>query len=313
MIVKIENLVKRYGDVIALDNINLEVKKGEILGLLGPNGSGKTTIINCMLSILNYNSGNIVIFGKKMSPNAYDIKSKIGLVPQEVAVIDTLNVEENIDYFCGLYVNDKKKRKELVKEAIDFVKLESHKKYLPKKLSEGLKRRLNIACGIAHKPEFLILDEPTVAIDAQSRNFILNGVKEINRNGTTVLYTSHYLEEVEKLCDRIIIMDKGENIAEGSKDELVKLLPANEIIEIEFVEGLTSIEEIHSKIKAMENFLELKQEKEITKIRFKTSPTMLEDFLSFLKQSNLAYRNISFSKPSLNEVFLYLTGKELRE
>ncbi len=291
----------------------MAVKEGEIVGLLGPNGSGKTTAINCILSLLKFNTGSITIFGEEMKPTAYNIKARIGLVPQTIAVVESLTVEENIDYFCGLYISDKNLRKKLVQEAIDFVKLESHKKFLPKKLSGGLKRRLNIACGIAHKPDFLILDEPTVAIDAQSRNFILAGIKELNKQGTSILYTSHYLEEVEQLCDRIIIMDKGESIAVGTKEELIELLPSGDIVEIEFVENEKNLAVITEKIKDLPDFLDISQNKQTTKISFKNASGVLEQFVSFLISNNLAYKNLNFSKPSLNEVFLYLTGKELRE
>ena len=173
MVVKVNQLVKRYGDLLALDHLNLEVAEGEIFGLLGPNGSGKTTAINCILSLLKYDKGDISVFGKPMTPESYDLKRDIGIVMQEVAVFDELTVYENIDYFCGLYVQDKKVRKGLVEEAIQFVGLEDFKKFYPKKLSGGLLRRLNIACGIAHKPKLIILDEPTVAVDPQSRNKIL--------------------------------------------------------------------------------------------------------------------------------------------
>lgn len=159
MVIKVRNLVKRYNELIALDHLDLEVKEGEIFGLLGPNGSGKTTAINCILSLLKYDKGTIEVYGKAMTPDAYDIKRNIGIIMQNVAVFDELTVYENIDYFCGLYVTDKKKRRELVEEAIDFVGLRDFKKFYPKKLSGGLLRRLNIACGIAHKPKLIILDE----------------------------------------------------------------------------------------------------------------------------------------------------------
>ena len=152
MIIKVNNLVKRYGDLLAVDHLSFSVKEGEIFGLLGPNGSGKTTVINCILSLLSYDKGEIEIFGKPMSPDAYQIKRDIGIVMQNVAVYDELTVYGNIDYFCGLYVNDKALRKKLVEEAIDFTGLNDFTKFYPKKLSGGLLRRLNIACGIAHKP-----------------------------------------------------------------------------------------------------------------------------------------------------------------
>lgn len=188
-VVKIENLVKRYKELIALDHFNLEIQKGEIFGLLGPNGSGKTTTINCHLSLLKYDKGSIEIFGQQMTPDNYDIKRRIGIVMQNVAVFEELNVYENIDYFCGLYIKDKTLRRQYVEEAIEFAGLGEFVKFRPKKLSGGLLRRLNIACGIAHKPELIILDEPTVAVDPQSRNRILEGIVELNKKGATIIYT----------------------------------------------------------------------------------------------------------------------------
>ncbi len=175
MLVHIENLVKRYGDLLALDHLSLDIEEGEIFGLLGPNGSGKTTAINCLLALLKYDKGTITIFGKDMKPDSYDIKQDIGVVMQNVAVFEQMSVYENIDYFCGLYIRDKQKRRELVEEAIAFTGLSDFRKMRPKKLSGGLLRRLNIACGIVHKPRLIIMDEPTVAVDPQSRNKILEG------------------------------------------------------------------------------------------------------------------------------------------
>ena len=223
-VVEVKNLVKRYKELIALDNFNMKIEKGEVFGLLGPNGSGKTTTINCILSLLNYNNGEIKVFGEEMKSTRYDLKKKIGVVMQDVAVFDELNVYDNIDYFCGLYIEDKETRKKYVEEAIEFVGLENFKKFKPKKLSGGLLRRLNIACGIAHKPELIILDEPTVAVDPQSRNKILEGITELNRKGATIIYTSHYMEEVEAICTRIAIMDNGKIIAIGTVEELKKMV-----------------------------------------------------------------------------------------
>ena len=178
--IQIENLVKRYGNLVALDHLNLQIQEGEVFGLLGPNGSGKTTAINCMLALLKYDRGSIRILGEEMTPDNYRVKQQIGIVLQNVAVFDELTVYENIDYFCGLYVREKEKRKQLVEEAVQFVGLEEFVKTRPGKLSGGLLRRLNIACGIAHKPKIIILDEPTVAVDPQSRNRILEGIQELN-------------------------------------------------------------------------------------------------------------------------------------
>lgn len=222
-VVSVQNLVKKYKNNYAVNGLSFDVKKGEILGLLGPNGSGKTTTINCILSLLQFDSGQIKIFGETMRPSAYDIKQKIGVIFQEVAVFNELTVYENIDYFCGLYISDKNTRKQYITDALKLVSLEKFQKYRPKQLSGGLLRRLNIACGIAHKPELIFLDEPTVAVDPQSRNNILNDIKKLRDQGATIIYTTHYMEEVEELCDRIIILDNGKIIAKGTVDELKKL------------------------------------------------------------------------------------------
>ena len=231
--IEVTNLVKRYKELVALDHFNLTVKNGEIFGLLGPNGSGKTTTINCILSLLKYDKGDIKIFGKEMRPDSYDIKKGIGVIMQNIAVYDELTVYENIDYFCGLYISDKKLRTRYVQEAMDFVDISEYRKFFPKKLSGGLLRRLNIACGIAHKPKLIFFDEPTVAVDPQSRNKILEGIKQLNQDGATIVYTSHYMEEVEQLCDRILIMDKGKSIALGTKDELKRMIKNTETITVD--------------------------------------------------------------------------------
>ncbi len=220
MIIHIQDLVKYYDDFLALDHLSLSVEEGEIFGLLGPNGSGKTTTMNCILELLRYDSGTLEVMGEKMRPDSYHIKRQIGIVPQNVAVFAQMNVYENIDYFCGLYVPSKKERKKLVQDAIAFTGLQGFEHFRPGKLSGGLLRRLNIACGIAHRPRLIIMDEPTVAVDPQSRNKILEGIQELNRQGSTILYTSHYMEEVEQICTRIAIMDHGKCLACGTKDEL---------------------------------------------------------------------------------------------
>ena len=221
-IIEVKNLTKQYKTLTAVDNLSFNVKEGEILGLLGPNGSGKTTTINCILSLLNYQKGTIKIFGKEMKPDSYDIKSKIGVIFQDVAVFEELTVYDNIDYFCGLYITDKEKRKKYINDAIKLTALENFKKYYPKQLSGGLLRRLNIACGIAHKPSIIFLDEPTVAVDPQSRNNILSGIKKLSNDGATIIYTTHYMEEAESICDRVVLMNNGKIITIGTPEEIKK-------------------------------------------------------------------------------------------
>jgi ABC-2 type transport system ATP-binding protein len=310
MVVRIENLVKRYGDLVALDHFNLEIEEGEIFGLLGPNGSGKSTTINCMLSLLEYDKGTIEIFGQEMKPTSYDLKKDIGVIMQNVAVFEELTVYENIDYFCGLYISDKATRKAMVEEAIDFVELSDYRRFYPKKLSGGLLRRLNIACGIAHKPKLIILDEPTVAVDPQSRNKILEGIVKLNEQGTTIIYTSHYMEEVEQICTRIAIMDKGKNVAIGTKDELKAMIDLGETISMEILE---LSDETRQAIQGLPHVMEVTSENHMLKVRFSKGRHNLLRLLDLLKEQDVAFGAVHSELPTLNDVFLEITGKELRD
>ncbi|MBQ6285443.1 MAG: ABC transporter ATP-binding protein [Bacilli bacterium] len=309
-IIEVKNLTKKYKELKAVDDLSFEVHEGEILGLLGPNGSGKSTTINCLLSLLNYSNGSIKIFGKEMKPDSYDLKSKIGVVFQEVSVFDELTVYENIDYFCGLYISDNETRKKYIEDAISLVGLEDFKKFYPKKLSGGLLRRLNIACGIAHKPKLIFLDEPTVAVDPQSRNNILDGIKKLRDDGATIVYTTHYMEEVEILCDRVIILDKGKILAAGTTDELKELAKIEEKISIE-VNGLET--KYIDKIKELKNVDEVKYNGNILLITYKKGKNNLVEIMEYLKKDRIKYNKIFSERPTLNDVFLELTGKELRD
>ncbi|MBR4358785.1 MAG: ABC transporter ATP-binding protein [Butyrivibrio sp.] len=309
-VVAIDNLVKRYGDKVAVDHFSLDVKEGEILGLLGPNGSGKTTTINCLLALLKYDKGSVTIFGKEMKPESYDIKSEIGVVMQNVAVVETLNVYENVDFFCGLYIKDKAIRKKYVEEALEFTGLTEYKKYKPMKLSGGLLRRLNIACGIAHKPKLIIFDEPTVAVDPQSRNAILEGIRKINKDGATIIYTSHYMEEVEELCTRIVIMDHGRNVASGTAKELKSSLINRETIRI----GIPNrTDRIFADIKEINHVYKVKEDGEDLVIKCDGGEHNLVHVLSYLTDNNIPFGHVSTQLPTLNDVFLEITGKELRD
>ena len=308
--IHIENLVKRYGDLVALNHLSLDIHEGEIFGLLGPNGSGKTTAINCLLSLLKYDKGIIEVFGQPMAPDNYQAKQQIGIVLQNVAVFDELTVYENIDYFCGLYVSDKKKRKELVDDAVRFVGLEDYCKMYPKKLSGGLLRRLNIACGIAHKPRLIIMDEPTVAVDPQSRNKILEGIQKLNAQGSTIIYTSHYMEEVEQICTRIAIMDHGRVIASGTSEELKKMIKTGETITVEAI----FLEEKHLQdIRSLPHVFDLHYENQILILRCTGAQHNLIRILNYLQSQNLTFGRVFSELPTLNDVFLEITGKQLRD
>ena len=309
-IVHVENLVKRYDDLIALDHFNLSIAPGEIFGLLGPNGSGKTTSINCILQLLAYDKGTIELFGEPMTPARYDLKRRIGVVPQQVAVFDELTVRENIDYFCSLYVTDRKRRRALVDEAIDFVGLGDFIKFRPGKLSGGLARRLNIACGIAHKPELIFFDEPTVAVDPQSRNAILEGICRLRDEGATVVYTSHYMEEVEQICSRIMIMDGGRVLAQGTNDELKRMIQMGERVTVEVgaVESATV-----ERLRALEHVLSVELSGGELVCTCETSPHNLVDILDTLRAADVALGRVWSEPPTLNDVFLEITGRELRD
>ena len=309
-IIEVKNLTKEYKNLKAIDNLSFDVFEGEILGLLGPNGSGKSTTINSILQLLNYSSGSIKIFGHVMKPDAYEIKKDIGVIFQEVAVFQELTVYENIDYFCGLYINDKEIRRKYVMDAINLVGLNDFIKFYPKELSGGLLRRLNIACGIAHKPKLIFLDEPTVAVDPQSRNNILDGIKKLRDEGATIVYTTHYMEEVEIICDRIIILDKGKIIAKGTTDELKTLAKLEEKITVE-VKNIS--EEILKEIKEFKTVLDLNYQGNTLVIVYKKGKDNLGELIDYLHEKKVAYSKIFSERPTLNDVYLELTGKDLRD
>lgn len=310
MIVELNNIVKRYKDLVALDHLSLSIREGEIYGLLGPNGSGKTTAINCLLALLRFDSGEVSIFGERMSSTNYEVKRRIGLVMQEIGVYDELSVVENIDYFCGLYVSDKELRRQYVDEAIEFVGLQEFRKFMPRKLSGGLLRRLNLACGIAHKPDLIVLDEPTVAVDPQSRSRILDGIKQLAAEGKTIIYTTHYMEEVEYLCDRLTILDRGKEIVTGTPEEIKRMSTTGEVIKVEVFE---LSEETQAKIRAMAGLNHFHFQAGHLALQFNQGNGQLLNLLSIFEEDAVNIINLTIQKPTLNDVFLEITGKELRD
>lgn len=309
MTVQMKQVVKRYGDLFALDHFDLEIQEGEIYGLLGPNGSGKTTAIHSILQLLAYEKGEIFLFGEEMKPTRYDLKRRIGFVPQEVAVSEEMTVRENIDYFCGLYVEDPKKRKELVDQAIVFVELGDFEKFPPKKLCGGLKRRLNIACGIAHEPELIFFDEPTVAVDPQSRNKILEGILTLNERGATIVYTSHYMDEIEKLCDRITIMDKGRALITGTKQELKKEAGIGDRI---LLSGVQVDDDLNQMLRQHSMVKQFDYAEERLDIRLSKDAKVVS-FLNLLEDHEINYTEMNIEPGTLNDVFLEITGRELKD
>ena len=311
--VLVESLVKRYGELIAVDGLSLRIARGEVLGLLGPNGSGKTTTINCLLQLLTYDRGEISVFGERMTATSYDIKRRIGVVPQDVAVFDELTVAQNVDAFCALYVRDRARRRRLVEEAIAFVELERFTGFRPGKLSGGLLRRLNIACGIAHAPELIILDEPTVAVDPQSRNAILEGIRRLNERGATIVYTSHYMEEVEQLCHQIVIMDAGRQVASGTADELKAMIGTGERIRAEIIAPVPLGERALEHVRRLEHVRTASYQAPELVVECSPGAHNLSDVLGALTRAGVTCGRITSEPPTLNDVFLEITGRALRD
>ena len=308
--VSVENLVKRYGSFVAVDHLSLSIRPGEVFGLLGPNGSGKTTTIDCILQLLTYDKGDIELFGEPMSPTSYALKRRVGVVPQNIAVFDELTVRENIDFFCGLYVADRAERARCVDAAVDFCGLGEFVSWRPRKLSGGLLRRLNIACGIAHRPDLAFFDEPTVAVDAQSRAQILSGIRSMNEAGTTVVYTSHYMEEVEELCSRVAILDHGRIIAQGTVDELKAQVRIGETVSIELATLPAGLE---GRIEALPECREVSYTDGTLQVRCANGPHNLLDILGAVRDCHGTPGRVWSEPPTLNDVFLELTGRKLRD
>lgn len=308
-IVNVKNLVKRYGDKIAVDNMNLSIQKGEVVGLLGPNGAGKTTLINSIIGITPVQSGEICLFGKNMKHHAMEIKRHVGVVPQNIALLGDFSAYDNVKYFGSLYGLRGTELKDSVKKALDFTNLWDRRRDRPKKYSGGMQRRLNIACSIVHRPELIIMDEPTVGIDPQSRNHILESIKRLAELGSTIIYTSHYIEEVEALCSRVIIMDNGRLIAEGTKEKLAEYVQEDHVAEIAVRSiGPTLIEQI----KAMADVKECSLENDKLTVVLEKADA-ISKVITVIAEGGGRIGKIDMKEASLEEVFLSLTGKTLRD
>jgi ABC-2 type transport system ATP-binding protein len=310
MIVETSALVKRYRDVIAVDNLDLAIEEGEIVGLLGPNGAGKSTTINGIIGLTDFDSGEVALFGRKMRRVDRDTRRKMGLVPQDIAVFEDLTAEENVSYFGRLYGLKGRALAGGVDNALDFTGLSDRRGQKPKSFSGGMKRRLNIACALVHSPQLIIMDEPTVGIDPQSRNHILESVRELNRKGVTIIYTSHYMEEVEAVCSRVIIMDHGRVIARGTQSDLKTLVADKEIIDIELERMTPDLVDLVSGVSGVKGCT---SEGNHLRITVQRDGVRLGRVIEKASESGAEILSVQVERPSLESVFLSLTGRSLRD
>lgn len=308
-IVEIKNLEKKFGHNTAVNNINLAVKEGQVFGFLGPNGAGKSTTINMICGLLAPTKGEIFILGKKMDNKVKDLKNNIGIVPQDIAIYEDLTAYENVAFFGGLYGIRGQELKERAKETLEFVGLLDRAKDFPYKFSGGMKRRLNIACALVHQPKLIIMDEPTVGIDPQSRNHILESIKNLNAKGCTIIYTSHYIEEVEQLCTDIAIIDKGTIIAHGKKDELVEKYSELNIV---VINTKNSSEVSTEALQSIDGVVEVNIKDNIIEITNNNSNN-LDDIIMYFLKNKIKIKNIENKHSDLETIFLKLTGKKLRD
>jgi len=309
--VKVDNITKRFNDKLILDNISFHVKTGDIFGLIGPNGAGKSTLINIMSGIIKPNSGDIKLGGYSILNNVVEAKNMIGLVPQELALMDVLSAYDNLMYFGAYYGLSGKLLKDRINMALSVTGLAERKKDKVKKFSGGMKRRLNLAAAIMHKPRILIMDEPTVGVDPQSRNCIFEFIRKINKeDGTTIIYTSHYMEEVEALCNNIFILDLGNEVAYGSKSEIKAMSSVHGTIRLK-IDDFN--EQLLLRLRELSGIKDVFFENEEIKIFIDESKFKIEDLLMLFSKENKKIKSFNLEEASLEEVFLSITGKKLRD
>ncbi|NKF06702.1 ABC transporter ATP-binding protein [Clostridium gasigenes] len=307
----VKNVTKRFDDKLVLDNISFEIKEGDIFGLIGPNGAGKSTLINIMTGLIKGNVGEVTLGGHAISKEPIKAKELIGLVPQELALMETLTAYDNLEYFGAFYGLGGKLLKERIEEALIVTGLSEKKKVKVKKFSGGMKRRLNLAVAIMHRPKILILDEPTVGVDPQSRNYIFEFIKKINKeSNTTVIYTSHYMEEVEQLCNNIFILDEGKEIAFGSKSMIKSMTNIHGTIKL-IVDK--NDDEFLLNIKKLQGVKDCFIDEEEISIYVNEVTFNLDELLMLAVKEHKKIKKINVKEASLEEVFLSLTGKKLRD
>ncbi|VYT90236.1 ATP-binding cassette domain-containing protein [Clostridium tertium] len=308
-VIEIKDLVKKYDDTIAVDNINLCIEEGEIYGILGPNGAGKSTTISLICSLLHPSLGEIKILGEDIKKKSLKVKRHIGLVPQNIAVYKDFTAYENVKFFGELYGLRGKALEDAIDEALEFTGLLDVKKKKAKEYSGGMLRRLNIACAIVHSPKILIMDEPTVGIDPQSRNNIMQAVKKLNKKGVTIIYTTHYMEEAECLCTKIAIIDKGKIIVEGTKEELKDIVSDKKILNI----GVDDIYRVNiEKLRNVEGVVDISIDDNNVIITSSKDVNNLSKIVKEISEEDLKINDLGFKEITLETVFLSLTGKKLR-
>ncbi|TDL50303.1 ABC transporter ATP-binding protein [Paenibacillus dendritiformis] len=310
-VLEIRNLTKKFGDFIAVDNISLNVREGEIFGFLGANGAGKSTTINMIASLLRSTKGEISLLGKTIAKDSRFAKMNTGIVPQDLAIYEDMTAYENVHFFAGLYGLRGELLKKRSEEALDFVGLGDKHASFPKNFSGGMKRRLNIACAIAHRPKLIIMDEPTVGIDPHSRNYILGSVRKLNEMGCTIIYTTHYMEEVEEICTRIAIVDHGKIIAEGTKEQLTATITESKEIWIGIKSSDPALEV--DAIRQLQGVTSVRLEEQMLKIISKAEINNLNRIIQQLIKDQVEIRSVEEQAPNLETVFLTLTGRNLRD
>ncbi|MCY8534749.1 ABC transporter ATP-binding protein [Bacillus vallismortis] len=306
----VQDLNKRYGNKTAVDGISFEVREGEVLGLLGPNGAGKSTTIHMLSGVLSASSGNITILGHNVKKGSKEMKKGIGIVPQDIAIYEEISAEKNVRFFASLYSLKGEELKTRVKEALELVQLYDRKDDKPKTFSGGMKRRLNIACAIAHQPKLIIMDEPTVGIDPQSRHHILESIKELKTRGASIIYSTHYMEEIEAISDRIIIMNEGKIIADGTIEELYRKVNK----ELTYAFQLTRVQPLNkNSIRDIKGVTEVNFSDHQLKVTVQQNHDHLSDIIAELSAQGCSIQSMNKQVTSLETVFLELTGRKLRD
>jgi ABC-2 type transport system ATP-binding protein len=312
--VSVKDLTKRFGELTAVDNLSFTVRKGEIFGFLGPNGAGKTTTLNILSTLSDYDSGEVSVAGHPLPKEEFAVKRILGLVPQEIALYKELNAAENVALFASLYGLSGAARKKAVDEALEFVGLSDARKKRAGKMSGGMQRRLNIACGIAHKPELIIMDEPTVGVDARSRDHILSSIKALRNEGATIIYTSHYMPEVQEICDRIAIIDKGKLAAIGTEEELLEYVTDRKNIFIG-TDGKNrdAVKAAAEEIRMLPGVKNVQTPDEQASLSVDVDLTLanISPILNILSARAIGVKTLNEEAPNLETTFLALTGSEL--